>query len=941
MAKRLLLSCSFFCLVSLSFAQTDLYRTIDGQYNNPNNRYLGAAHSALVRVSGNGFADGQSLPAGPNRPNPRTISNALFAQDGLLNDPVGLSDYTWVFGQFMDHDLGLTEEEGEPFNIRVPAGDPSFDPMFFGTVEIPMRRNAPRFGTGSGAGNPRQYNNEITAYIDGSGVYGSDDARANWLRSFTDGKMKVSTGNMLPYNTVDGERASPLDPLAPHMADAVGQSPRLFVAGDVRANENPLLLSFHTLFVREHNRQCDLLKAANPDWDDEQLYQHARKIVGGLIQSITYDEWLPAMGVDIPAYAGYQSNVNPQLSNVFSAAAFRVGHTLLNGNIRRLDATGQVVEEGNLSLRQAFFNLEPVRETGLDPFFRGMAEQIQQKMDNRIVDDVRNFLFGPPGAGGLDLAAININRGRDRGLPSYNKIRQAYGLPINFGFDQINPDPEVYQALSSVYSDDINEIDPWVAMLAERPMDGSIFGQTIQRVMEKQFADLRDGDRFFYQNDPLLSDTEKDWITNTTFREVVMYNSGVSLMQENVFEAMPFSEICGAETVAVDGVVKVHTTDAALPGVTINVMDELGTIGESTGTSELGFFDFTALPACQGTILSPSRNDSWNDGINILDMVAVQRDLLGIEPLANPYQYLAGDANGDGNMDVLDIIAMARIILELDTELQPAPTLPWGFVAAAYEFEDPTWPFLETDLMEDIDFSEVSPTAVNQGFIAYKRGDVNADADLTPTDMRPGLFVSVPERAVPAGAIERVELTLSGTEVAGYQLGLTGQGARILNVVSTDLPPHAYTLADGELQLLGLESGQAEHTITVTLQTEVPGALSERIGLAPTTSVSIDLAGRKRSIQVGAAAGAEQVVKSKVFPNPFLDAFQLEFETPLVATTELSLQDATGRTVHQATLAPGTERLQQQGLNLPAGAYFLQLRNVAGELLLAQPLVRR
>jgi len=338
--------------------------------------------------------------------------------------------------------------------------------------------------------------------------------------------MKISAGNLLPYNTLDGELDGEIDPTAPHMADGVGNSPIHFVAGDVRANENPLLAGFHTLFVREHNLQCDRLKTEHPDWEDEQLYQHARKLIGGLIQAIVYNEWLPTMGVSLDQYEGYDASAPAQLTNTFSAAAFRVGHTLLNGNIRRLDANGQVIPEGNMTLRDAFFNTTALSETGLDPFLRGMAEQTQQKMDSRVVDDVRNFLFGPPGAGGLDLVSINIMRGRERGLASYNTIRQAYNLPAYFNFEQINPDFDVYDVLDQLYEGDISEVDPWVAMVAERAENGSIFGPTIRRIMEKQFGDLRDGDRFFYLIDPVLSEEEKDWVHTTTFHDIIKRNSG-------------------------------------------------------------------------------------------------------------------------------------------------------------------------------------------------------------------------------------------------------------------------------------------------------------------------------------------------------------------------------------------------------------------------------
>src|SRR5207244_2105411 len=103
---------------------------------------------------------------------------------------------------------------------------------------------------------------------------------------------------------------------------------QLFAAGDVRANENIELTAVQTLFVREHNRIAGQLQAAHPGWNDEQLYQEARRLVIAELQIITYTEWLPALlGPNaLPAYAGYRANVNPSISNEFSTAMFRLDH---------------------------------------------------------------------------------------------------------------------------------------------------------------------------------------------------------------------------------------------------------------------------------------------------------------------------------------------------------------------------------------------------------------------------------------------------------------------------------------------------------------------------------------------------------------------------------------------------------------------------------------
>ena len=162
---------------------------------------------------------------------------------------------------------------------------------------------------------------------------------------------------------MNGELTNNVDHNAPEMADAVGASVRFFVAGDIRANENVLLTAFHTLFVREHNRLCDELVLENPTWSDEELYQYARKMVGGFLQSISYQEWLPAMGIHVPHYEGYDEDVNPAIMNIFSGAAFRM-HSLINPEILRMDNDGNTISFGNLSLKDAFFNPAQIYNRG-------------------------------------------------------------------------------------------------------------------------------------------------------------------------------------------------------------------------------------------------------------------------------------------------------------------------------------------------------------------------------------------------------------------------------------------------------------------------------------------------------------------------------------------------------------------------------------------------
>lgn len=511
-------------------------RSYDGYGNNLLHPEWGAAGAPLRDLTPYRYSDGISAPNGGDRPNPRSISNQLFNQLEAIYDGHNLTDYTWVFGQFIDHDLTLIgDSHSEPAFISVPACDPVFDPTCTGNSIIMMMRSQPVEGTGTDESNPRQFGNNITAFLDGSAVYGSDVHRANWLRTFEDGKLKTSEGELLPFNTIDGELNGATDPNAPLMGTLNSEQRRYFVAGDERANENVMLTAMHTLFVREHNRLCDEYKKDHPGMTDEQIYQRVRKMVGGIIQNIVYSEWLPVMGVVLEDYQGYRSDINPGITNVFSAAAFRFGHTLLSSNLLRMTDECETVPQGDITLRNAFFNPEMVVKSGLDPLVKGMSAQIQQNLDCKVIDDVRNFLFGPPGIGfGLDLVSININRGRERGLPDYNSIRGMLGLGKVRSFDEIVGNPAEARTMEELY-ESVDRIDPWVGMLAEEHMPGAMFGESIMTIMKEQFRALRDGDRFFFEVDPELNEAEKNIIRNTALADIIMRNTSLQSMQKNVF----------------------------------------------------------------------------------------------------------------------------------------------------------------------------------------------------------------------------------------------------------------------------------------------------------------------------------------------------------------------------------------------------------------------
>ncbi len=940
MRKRLLLS---FTLVSLSFfafgqvTDTDNYRTYDGSFNNPVETQWGAAGTNLLRLVPVAYADSISAPAGPDRANPRTISNSLFAQDSPINDPLSLSDFCWVFGQFIDHDLGITPDGPEPAIIKVPTGDPHFDPLGMGQAIIPMQRNLFDMASGTGVDNPRQHPNMITAYIDGSAVYGSDHERADWLRAFEGGKLKVSAGNLLPFNTEDGEFLGEITEEAPEMDNATRISEKLYVAGDVRANENPLLLSFHTLFVREHNRLCDELAIKHPDWDDEALYQYARKLIGGLIQSIVYDEWLPAMGVHLDDYQGYNSDVNPQLTNIFTAAAFRLGHTLLNSTIRRIADNGEVIEQGNLSLQDAFFNPFVFIETGdIDPFFKGMATQIQQSMDPKLINDVRNFLFGPPGAGGLDLAAININRGRERGLPDFNSTRMAIGLPPYDFFQQINSNAGVFTRLLSMYAD-INDIDPWVGMLAEKPMPGALFGETIMSIMKYQFTSLRDGDRFFYLVDPILSEADKDWIKQTTLHDVIMNNTGISLMQDDVFSAMPHSEICANMTADIEGVV---TTESGTPIVDVDLsLKLLDEDAYGFTTSLEGDYYFTDLYSCQVEELGLEKNDVITNGVTTVDLILIQQHILGIRPLPTPYKIIAADIDGNDFVSTVDLVFLRRAILGIDSSF-PNGNSSWRFVLADHEFVNPENPFAG-DFPEYLDFSTIPSGQVAANFIGVKVGDVNesavTDGQQFNSEGLDAMMVYAPNKQVMKGEVVKVPLQLGEVKkgVVGYQFSLDFDQTKLELVDLNSLNPMVkvdehfgdfrdkgmLTTSWNDLEGLGSDAALFEMTFVaksagslanwMTINNAMTPALAYDDGMTD-MKVALAFADEKESLE------SDQDLLSQNQPNPFQDNTLIPFYLAEASDVQLRVIDLQGRILYEqaGTMQAGHHQILLQAAEL-------------------------
>ena len=521
------------------------YRTIDGSGNNKRNPQMNQAGVRLIRLADPDYADGISSFAGQNRPNPRGISNIvnvhplpgsnLVNEQGLIPNPDSATNFVWLWGQFMDHDITFSQDRAEPANIKIPRGDDIFDPQHTGMAEMFFNRAINDPATGTSTDNPRQQLNTITGWIDASTVYGSDSERTTALRTNDGtGKLKTSPGNFLPYNELG-------------LPNFRFRGPDFFLAGDERANENIGLTSLHTLFVREHNRLAEQIAGRDDSLSGEEIYQMARKIVGAQIQAIAYNEFLPVLlGPNaLPPYSHYNDSTPSGVANAFSSAAYRVGHTLLSPKIRLVDAQGNETEA--IPLRDAFFQPKKVVNQGIEPILRGFGSHPHQRVDVFIIDDVRNFLFvdteptGTHGLRGFDLATLNIHRGRDHGLPSYNDMREALGLERKENFSEITSDEEVQRRLRDAYgtrddgTDNTDDMDIWATGLAEDRYGESMLGELFHTIVARQFRVLRDGDRFWYQR--TLSQDELREVEESTLANVIRRNTDVggSEISDNVF----------------------------------------------------------------------------------------------------------------------------------------------------------------------------------------------------------------------------------------------------------------------------------------------------------------------------------------------------------------------------------------------------------------------
>ena len=626
-------------------------RSLDGSGNNVRHPDWGKAGTQYQRVGPANYADGISQPV--SGPSARYISNRIFNDVGQnLFSETGSTQWVWTWGQFLDHTFGLRDETpAENLPIPFSASDPLEEfTDDLGTIDFARTPAAP--GTGTSKQNPRQQINTVQSFIDGHPIYGESNARLEWLRTGpVDGNMANNGATLLltpqtqdgylPRATARGNAAA-----APAMDLFGGQFTEdgsVVVSGDVRANENIALTATHTLFAREHNRIVGLLPSS---LTQEQKFQIARRVVGAEEQYITYNEFLPAVGVHLAAYRGYNPNVDPELSTEFATVGYRV-HSMVHGDfdidvpagtysaaqLAAFTAEGVIVATGDdgslevsVPLTLAFGNPDLLQQIGEGPLVDSLAENSQYKNDEQIDNSMRSVLFQIPKPGATqpcgtpvidpncftdvsDLGAIDVQRGRDHGIPSYNDLRRAYGLPPVYSFTQITgestdqfpkgltinskgildfvalydingkPIPlgsddaqedavvgirrtTLAARLKAIYGD-VNKVDAFVGMVSEKHVRGTEFGPLQLAMWTKQFAALRDGDRFFYANDPVLDQIRKTYGVDyrVTLAQLLKLDAGETV-QGNAFKLPTLQPRAGASASRLHGRPRAHPPKA-------------------------------------------------------------------------------------------------------------------------------------------------------------------------------------------------------------------------------------------------------------------------------------------------------------------------------------------------------------------------------------------
>ncbi|XP_066998019.2 peroxidase [Anabrus simplex] len=491
------------------------YRTYDGSCNNLEHPKWGMAGEAFTRLLLPVYEDGIFTPRkavdSSDLPSGRLLRTTLI-RDKNNDDSINtLAVMQW--GQIVAHDVAATSNQvgfdGLPMEcctltgnhldpslqsssclpLDVPADDYFYSNLGKSCLNLP-RSNATfafncRFSYGESI-------NDQSHLLDGSVVYGASAAMANRLREKNGGRLRVRNDN--------GRDMLPLSPKP--VEDCLGASDEFcLLSGDNRANQNPQLTALQVILMREHNRLATELEQLNPTWDDETLFQETRRIVAAIIQHITYKELLPIyLGDDYSPLQEdpnetYNPELNPSTINSFAGAAYRTFHGLAQGKLELVEESRFSI--GCIHLMEWFFRPSVVEtpSENLDLLLRGLVFQPSQS-----ADPFSTAALSDRTSDSFDISSLDIERGRERGIPPYNDYRELCGLARASTFEDFQDTiaPELVRNMKTLYEDP-NDVDLFIGGFLETPVRGALVGPTFRCIVGEQFYRFKFGDRFFYE----------------------------------------------------------------------------------------------------------------------------------------------------------------------------------------------------------------------------------------------------------------------------------------------------------------------------------------------------------------------------------------------------------------------------------------------------------
>jgi hypothetical protein len=509
-------------------AEPPPYRTYDGSQTDPNSPRMGQT----------GARFGRNMPLEATYPqeqsmldpSPREVSNKLLNRDSF-KPATTLNVLAACWLQFQNHDWFSHGDNSETEFVQVPLkeGDEWDD----GVMEV--RRTSPD-STNAGGKLPPTYVNKVTPWWDGSQLYGSTEERNRELRSGEDGKLKMTAEGRLPEETNKDLNGVAL----------TGFSDNWWVGLEV----------MHTLFAREHNAICDMLKGHNPSWDDEKLFLKARLINAALIAKIHTVEWTPGILNSKALQIGMNANWYGVMPKWVKKRFGHIGSGELISGIVGSPLDHHAAPYSITSEFVSVYRMHPLipddydirsHQTG-ESLFQTDFTPIQGHGTRKMLDDhgmedwIYSLGLAHPGAITLhnhpnalrnltrvngdhvDIGTIDILRDRERGVPRYNDFREKLRKRRVEKFEDLTPNAEWNEQIREVYGGEIDKVDTQVGMLGEALPPGFGFSDTAFRIFILMASRRLKSDRFFTNNyTPEIYTAEGlDWIEDNLFGDVVL-----------------------------------------------------------------------------------------------------------------------------------------------------------------------------------------------------------------------------------------------------------------------------------------------------------------------------------------------------------------------------------------------------------------------------------